>query len=178
MFNIFQIIQEINPEYNHEALANICFEYYPKIYRYIYYRIQQKEEAEDITSEVFLRLVKSVDKIKGGFQGWLYKIAENLLVDYFRRRGVRVRVMETVEDLDAIPEEKSDTMELLKQDDLERDMKFLTTDQYKMIILKYVEGYSTKEIAEIMHKSVGAIKALQFRALETLRKFFTEDTND
>ena len=72
-----------------QAIANIFEYYYPKIYRYLYYRVNSKEEAEDLTSEVFVRLVKSIKYQTGNFEAWLYRIAKNLLIDYYRHKAVR-----------------------------------------------------------------------------------------
>lgn len=147
---------------------------YPKIYRYIAYRVNRKEEAEDLTSDVFLRFIETKKKPEN-IQGWLYRAAENLITDHYRRRAVRKNVTQPTDLLDTFTDAKSDSSEGLNTYDLQRGMKNLTGEQYQVILLKFIEGYSTKEIAPIMGKSEGAIKALQFRALQALRTFFDED---
>lgn len=157
------------------GMSEVWEVFYPKIYRYIAYRVNRKEEAEDLTSEVFLRFIKSDQDPKKNVQGWLYKTAENLVTDHYRRQSVRKDVMESTEILDTFTDTKSDSSKGLDVYDLQRGMKNLTGEQYQVILLKFIEGYSTKEIAPIMGKSEGAVKALQFRALQALRAFFDED---
>lgn len=160
------------------GLPEIWEAFYPKIYRYIAYRVSRKEEAEDLTSEVFLRLMASHQDSKKNVQGWLYRTAENLMTDHYRRRAVRKDSQEATDLLDSYSDTKSDASKGLDAYDLQRGMKMLTGEQYQVILLKFIEGYSTKEIAPIMGKSEGAVKALQFRALQTLRDFFVQDKQD
>ncbi len=143
------------------------------IYRYVAYRTGVKEDAEDLASDVFVRLLQSNPKV-GNLQGWLYRTAENLLTDHYRRRSVRHRVMESTDSLDDFADLNADASKNLRLYDLQQGMKCLTDEQYQVILLKFIEGYSTEEVASVLEKSEGAVKALQFRALQTLRKFFDE----
>jgi len=79
------------------SLARIVEEFHPRIYRYYYFRTRSKEDAEDLTGEVFLKMVKSVRKQRGNFPAWLFKIAKNLLIDYYRKKGKEEVLLKTAE---------------------------------------------------------------------------------
>jgi RNA polymerase sigma-70 factor, ECF subfamily len=150
------------------ALATLVRECFPFVFRYLYYRSITREDAEDLTSEVFVRVVNSIKSQKGYFPAWLIRIAKNLLTDYYRKRG---KSRETC--LEEIQEPFSDSdknrKDTLHPDDIRRMLDRLTEDQKEVIVLKFIEGNSNEEIAKIMSKSTGAIKTLQFRALSALR---------
>ena len=156
----------------------MCERFYPVIYRYIAYRVNRKEDAEDLTSEVFLRAVRSLSTSQGSTQGLLYKIAENLLIDFYRRRKTRRNIIEASDTLDNLPDTQTSAPDQLHQVDLQHGLKQLTGNQYQVIIMRFIEGFSIKEIASTLHKSEGAVKALQFRALQTMRQFLNEEIRD
>ncbi|HEB83458.1 MAG TPA: sigma-70 family RNA polymerase sigma factor [Bacteroidetes bacterium] len=169
------ILVERARRHDPDALAELCERLYPELYRYIAYRVGGKEDAEDLTSELFLRMVRSIKNLKGSIRGWIYRIAENLVTDYYRRRAVRRGVIGEIESPDTMPSPQADPSRGLLAGDLQRGMRTLTAEQYQVVTLKFLEGYSTEEIAAFLGKSTGAVKALQFRALQGLRGFFTED---
>lgn len=150
------------------ALSALVKRSYPFVFRYLYYRSVTREDAEDLTSEVFVRVVNSIKGQKGYFPAWLIGIARNLLTDYYRKRG---RSRET--SLEQIEEPSSDSdkneKDALRPDDIRKMLDFLTDEQKEVIILRFIEGNTNEEVAKIMNKSVGAIKGLQFRALSALR---------
>jgi len=155
-----------------QALSEVCSYVYAHVYAYLYYRVDRPEDAEDLTSEVVLKIVHSMKKQKGNFHAWIYKIAKNHLIDFYRRRGARSEV-----SLSDIPEQslkKSDgfSKQIMTRERLKRGLKHLTEEQRQVVILKFIEGHDNREIAEIVHKSVGAVKVLQFRALKALRDYF------
>ena len=160
---------------NPDEMIEICEAYFPGIYRFISYRINNRDEAEDLASEVFLRLVRSRDVIIGNTQAWLYRVAKNIITDHYRRNSIRRSFIETSDDLNEYSDPKSDASARIKAYDIERSLKILTDEQYQVIILKFIEGYSTRETASIMEKTEGAVKGLQFRALQTMNDFFRED---
>ena len=150
------------------ALSTLVKKSYPFVFRYFYYRSVTREDAEDLTSEVFVRVVNSIKGQKGYFPAWLISIARNLLTDYYRKRG---RLRET--SLEEIEEPSSDSdkneKDTLHPDDLRKMLDFLTEEQKQVIVLRCIEGNTNKEVAKTMNKSIGAIKALQFRALSALK---------
>lgn len=160
--------------------------YYARIFNYAYRRIKMREVAEDITSETFLKFVKSLPsfELKEGYHidTWLYAIERNLIRDWFRKNLGR-------ETLDL--EEKFDKLyEPLLHDPFEtfaseyvnktvKDALNLLPEQYKeIIILRFYENKTIKEIANILGKTEDATKVLQFRALKRLKEIIEEMINE
>lgn len=157
-----------------DALAKLCEYFYPKIYRYVFYRVHKPEEAEDLTGDVCVRAVEAMGKQKGSFTVWLYRIAANLIIDHYRKQAVRQEVALTEEALQ-IPNGQPDELEkALTQEQVRKALQKLTGEQQQIIVLKFIEGYDNPEIAEMLSKSVGAIKGLQFRALAALKEILQE----
>lgn len=161
---------------NREALSKLCIYFYPKIYRYAFYRVKNREDAEDITGEVFVRMVKFLNKQKGSFPAWLYRIAANLVVDYYRRSARKKEVSLNGDYYGEEIEKKEDNSEkILLHHTLMRALGELNEEQQQIITLKFIEGYNNNEISEILSKSVGAVKALQFRALNRLKDVLNKE---
>ena len=160
-------------EYDPVALGRIYDQYSVKIYNYIYYRIGDVHVAEDLTAEVFLKVLEAVKASAGwkiSLSGWLYRIAHNLVVDYFRRRHKR-ESLPLDERLMVAPDNSAPSLErIFTQQRLRAAISRLTEDQQQVIILKFVEEMSNAEVAEILGKTEGAVKALQHRALVALRQ--------
>jgi len=155
------------------AFAEIYDQQQPAIYRYIFYRVGDVATAEDLTSEVFVRLVEKVDRFT--YRGrpllaWLYTIARNLVTDYRRRAGQAAML-----PLDGQLVAEGGNMEQaaerrLAQQRLAAALTHLTEDQRQVIILKFIEGLNNAEVAQMLGKSAGAVKSLQHRALAALRR--------
>lgn len=163
------------------AVGKLCVHFYSKIYRFVYYRVNAVEDAEDITSEVCLRVIKSIHEQKGSFYAWIFRIASNMITDHYRRRVVRSNVESAGDSIEEMVDADSNQSELIEQLELRQALKRLTEDQQEVIVLKFIEGYDTDEIAHLVGKSTGAVRAIQFRALTALRnmsdmeKFIEED---
>ena len=146
-----------------------------KIYTYIFYRTGNKHDAEDLTSRVFQRAFNHITRYKKTnvpFSAWLYRIAHNLVANWYRDSKRRKEV--PIEDHGYLPE-KSDLPEkqIEKKQEVEgllRMIHKLSNDRQTLILLKYVEDLSNKEIGLIMGKSEGAIKSLYHRTLNELRE--------
>jgi RNA polymerase sigma-70 factor (ECF subfamily) len=149
------------------------FEYiYPKIYRFIYYRTNNKTDAEDLAGDVILKIAKALPRQKGNFNSWIYKIARNTVIDFYRKQSVRKSKVSIDEVLEGLPNGRKDfTKRILDGESLKKAMKLLTNNQKEVIFLKFIEGYKNKEVAEIVGVSEGAVKLLQFRALKAMREF-------
>jgi RNA polymerase sigma-70 factor, ECF subfamily len=168
--DVLRRASELDPE----ALGVLYDQYVERIYSYIYHRVGQVEQAEDLTGQVFMRMLEA---IRGGqhwrtsFSGWLYRIAHNLVIDHYRRRG-----RATFIDIDEVAAHSSDRelqSSVEARLDCERLLKALskvTEEQAQVITLRFLEGLSIAETAEVMGKTDGAIKALQYRAVSALRR--------
>lgn len=163
-------------EFNQEALTQVYQTFHPAIYRYIYHHIGNAQTSEDLAADVFRRFLLALRQGGGPTQqlkAWLYRVAHNLIVDELRRRKHRDH-----QSLDTLLEDtfrdEGFSLERLVGDAI--DMQYvrqallsLTDVQREIIVLKFLEGMSNDEVAEITGKSVGAVKALQHRALDALR---------
>ncbi len=159
------------------AFARLYEHYYQDIYNYIYYRVPNASLAEDLASDVFIKVLESIDSFtfRGlPFSAWLFRIAKNLMVDYFRSHPgpVDLPLEEGVLPAEGGP---SDIFEReLTQQRLVRALNNLTEDQQQVIILKFVDGLSNNDVAQVLGKSEGAIKSLQHRALSSLNRVLEE----
>jgi RNA polymerase sigma-70 factor, ECF subfamily len=163
-----------------EAFGNLYRIYIDQIYRYIYYRVNNRMLAEDITEDVFLKAWKSVKSCKGKgqtFLSWLYRIAHNQIVDNFRssrREGLPLEENYLSTSISSDSELDSS----LKWQEVVRVITTLPPNQEQVMTLKFMEGLSNQEVGAIMGKSEGAIRILQMRALITIRQAMQEDWAD
>ncbi len=160
-------------QYDEAALGELYDRYAPRIYAYIYRRVGDACLAEDLTGDVFVRMIQAVQAERlwhTSFQAWLYRIAHNLVVDYYRRRPP-VTELELDEQLVTAEDDPASAVaERLSQRSLRAAVSRLTSDQQQVLVLRFGEGMKAREAAEVMNKSTGAIEALQHRALATLRR--------
>jgi RNA polymerase sigma-70 factor (ECF subfamily) len=160
------------------SVGEIHDRYYPAVYRYARFRLGDDQHAEDLASEVFIRLIEAVQRGKGprtSIQGWLMATASNLAADHYRR-SYRYPHSELPEELPAsgpLPDDLAARSELGGQ--LQQALASLTPDQQHVITLRFGAGLSLEETAASLGKEANAIKALQFRALAALRRTMGED---
>ncbi len=160
------------------ALASIYEQFYPRIYSYILLHTSDVALAEDIASEVMLKVLEALPRYR--FRGaplaaWIYRIAHNCLVDHHRRRKRRQEV--SLDDAyppptDQNPGASADAA--LERQDLMQALQSLTDEQRQVIVLKFVQGLDNRTIARVMGRSEGAIKSLQHRALKSLERLLRE----
>lgn len=162
------------------AFAQIYDALVKPIYRYIYYRVEN-EVAEDLTEDTFVKMWQNLDKYKKGvtpFASWAFRIAHNLLVDYYRKN----QSTDEIDDEIADPHERNlpdrQTNLKLTQVRLQKVIRKLPGNYQEIIILKYINELDNRQIAEVTGKSEGAIRILQFRALEQLRGFLSPEQDD
>ena len=160
-----------------EAFSQIYEEYFNKIYRYVVVRMGDEMEAEDLTQQVFLKALQSIGSFKWRgtpFSSWLYRIAHNQVVDYLRKKKRRTTV--PLDEIQvAVDRDPQDEVE--KGFDLQRlasAMHHLTESQRSVISLRFTSELSTAEVAQVLGKSQGAIKALQHSAVVALRRLLAE----
>jgi len=161
-----------------DAFGELYDLYVDGIYRYIYFRVD-REEALDMTENVFLKVwenLKSYRKVNNKFfSSWLYRIAHNIVVDYYRMRKEVVDISKL-----HLPDEKrmNDPVVLaeqsLSQDVLKEAIGKLNKQYRQLILLKFINGLDNREIAGIMRRSEGNLRILKFRALKSLRRILEE----
>ena len=164
------------------AFSALYEHYYDSIFRYVSFRTGNTTDAEDITAEVFVRMIESIHRFKWQgypFSSWLFRIAHNLVVDFYRKRGRRRMVSldnappimeEGVVDADA-------RMDLeLRMGDVRKAMENLTDLQREAITLRFAAGLSVAETAKAMGKKDNAVKALQHAGLKKLRRALCSGT--
>jgi RNA polymerase sigma-70 factor (ECF subfamily) len=161
---------------NAGACASLYDLHYGAVYRYCYYRVGDEGLAEDLASEVFMRMVERLDRyqVRGRpLLAWLYTIARNLVIDAHRRRG-RASHVSLAEEAELTGDGKDELItrvdRRIQAGSLAAAMKHLTEEQRQVILLKFMEDMSNPEIARILGKSVGSVKSLQHRALGALRR--------
>jgi RNA polymerase sigma-70 factor (ECF subfamily) len=159
-----------------EALATIYAAYYPRIYNYAYLHIGEVQAAEDLASDVMLKVLESIQKFKfrgAPFSAWVFRIARNKLVDLHRRRKRRgeVNLAEPLASLQISPQALAERA--LDRGQLQLALKYLTEEQRQVIVLKFIQGFDNASIARILKRSEGAVKSLQHRALNSLRRIMT-----
>jgi RNA polymerase sigma-70 factor (ECF subfamily) len=163
-----------------EAFGRLYDQYSDTVHRYIYYRVNSKATAEDLTSETFLRALRRIGTFTWqgrDFGAWLVTIARNLVADHFKSSRFRLEVT-TGEMLDANEVERSpedSVLEHLSNAALLDAVRRLNPQQQECVTLRFLQGLSVAETARVMGKNEGAIKTLQYRAVRTLARLLPED---
>ena len=166
-----------------EAFSLLYQENLKKIYNYIYYRTGNSHDAEDLTARVFQRALNHISKYKKTnvpFSAWLYRIAHNLVANWHRdnnrRKEVPLEEQTELRNKQEIPEREIEDRQEIEF--LLKSIHRLSHDRQMVLILKYVEDLSNKEIGDIMRKSEGAIKSLYHRTLFELREYLEPPGED
>lgn len=158
------------------TLTGLYEEYYDKIARYIFVRIGDQTEAEDLASEVFLRALKSLDSYRGRAEqmpAWLFQIARNLVVDHLRKMSKRKTVPLDVTEVPGGPVVEDIVERKMQLERLSQALKQLTPAQQEVIGLRFFAGLTSADVGQILGKSAGAVREMQRAAVETLRKLIS-----
>ena len=176
-----QALLERAKRYDEEALGELYDHFAPRIYAYIYRRLGDPHLAEDLTGDVFVRVMQAIRSERfwhTSFQAWLYRIAHNLVADHFRRHRPTVDV-ELGEQLAAAQDDVASVVaNRLSYRRLRAAISRLTPDQQQVLALRFGEGMTARQAAEVMDRSTGAIEALQHRALARLRRTMKKEQTD
>ena len=163
------------------AFGDLYGRYAGVILRYLYLRTREQETAQDLTQEVFVRVIKGI----GGFEyrgeksflGWLYTIAGNVLIGQARRkRAVSTPLDDSIEIAD--PRSQEAVLSVFDRVSLQHAIGQLTGDQQQVLTLRYFADMSNQEIAASTGKTEGAVKALQHRALQALQVILEREAVD
>ncbi|MGQ0603556.1 MAG: sigma-70 family RNA polymerase sigma factor [Anaerolineales bacterium] len=156
-----------------EAFTALYHQYAPALVRYFLLRRVDVTTAEDLTAEVFVRVIEGLGRYRdtgAPLAAWLFRIAHDRLVDHIRHwaRHPITPLSELMHDLQADPETLA--VEALEAAALMRAIAVLNDEQKLVVQLRFIEGYNVEVTAQIMQKSMGAVKALQHRAMSNLSR--------
>lgn len=144
--------------------------HFERVYAYIVKRVQDRAESEDLTSEVFHQALANLKRFEWRgipFAAWLFRIAANLITDRWQRSGREIADDHAIEAAHVSPAEIE---EVERRATLFRLVEHLPAEQKRVVVLRFVDQKSIKEVAKEIRKTEGAVKQLQFRALSTLRE--------
>ena len=162
-----------------DALGEVHERYFDQLYNYINYRLSDSDVAADLTGEVFLAFINALKRGKPpqtSLTGWLYAVARNMIADYLKKQ---VRTVPLLEDLVADTPSLTDQAHLSQlAPAINEALLYLTEEQQHVVALRFGQGLNLAETAEIMDKTVGAIKALQHRALASLARVMPPGVRD
>ena len=162
-----------------EALTQLYNHYFERIYRFIYYRVGHKEVAEDLTEDVFIKSFQSLKTLQqtGAFEGWLYQIARNKVIDYYRSKKNLV----PLEEIENTLEYETNIIDVIDLEQQQKTfikvLKELTPEQQQVIKLKFLENLDNATIAQLMNKNEGAIRVIQHRAITKLKELIDQSKN-
>ena len=164
-----------NAQRNPEEFGVIYERYVQKIYTYIYYRTGNVHDAEDLTTTVFIQAMNHLPRYTNRglpFSAWLYRIAHNLVSNWYRDQKRSEVVNLETNKLTADPNDSPDRVTVTNEETemLLDAIRSLPADRQELLILKFIEKLSNKEIGKTMRRSEGAIKSLYHRTLLTLRQ--------
>ena len=156
-----------------DALAQIHERYYDAMYRYMAYRVNDLQTAEDLTSELFMRFLHAIQQKNAPqktIRGWLFGSASLILKEHYRKKK-RARLVELD---DSLPDERAESTETIEAEErksvLYRAMADLTEDQQQVLALRFGYEMPIRDVAETMNKSEGSVKMLQVRAIAALSR--------
>lgn len=162
-----------------DAFGELYMRHLDAIYRYVYFRVGNAQEAEDMTEQVFLKAWQSLPGYEHRghpLTSWLYRIAHNVVADYHRKWGGRPSPL-ALEDWAEDRNEPAAIEQMISAEeaaDLSAAIVQLSEDQQQVIVLRFIEGMSYAEVAEILSKSPGACRVLQHRALAVLNELLAD----
>ena len=161
-----------------QAWAQIYEEFYDRIYRFVFFKMGDQGQAEDLSSQVFLKAIES----GGSFHwrgvpisAWLFRIARNLVIDHQRRAISQRRYLRLEAAHNSPSTAEEDALRSLQHQEVRQAVAQLTPTQQEVINLRFSAGLSTAETAQALNKSLGAVKALQHSALVNLRRIMATE---
>jgi RNA polymerase sigma factor, sigma-70 family len=162
-----------------EAFAQLYEGHFDKVYRYVYFRVGNQTEAEDLTQEAFVKALEAIGSYKWRdlpFASWLLRIAHNQMIDYFRKEG-KVEKVDWDDNIAHVDEPNPALVaeQKLELEELNDNIKKLSPAQREVISLRFGAELSIAEAAKALGKSTGTVKALQYNATATLRKMMLRE---
>lgn len=180
LFAMIQQIIERAKARDNEAIAYLYEKYAQPIYRYIRYRVFSPLDAEDLTAEVFIKMLEGLAKYQytgAPFEAWLYRIAAARIIDFQRKQNRRPQAPLSDETLDSRPLPEEVLQDRQEFDSLQNALTQLPDEAQTVLLLRFIERKSHQEVADFMGKSVPAVKSIQYRALVQLTALLGSETN-
>ena len=157
-----------------QALEELYLIHFDRIYSYLHVSVGNRHDAEDLTTQTFLKMLESIGKFRwrsAPFSAWLFRIAHNLAMDHFRARKRWQPEEEVPEPLgDSEPSAELKAMQSIGRRSLLEMIENLSPEQQQVLTLKFVFNFPNADVATVLGKSEGAVKSLQHRALVSLEK--------
>ena len=164
-----------------EAFGKLYDTYFSKIYRFILLKVTKRVDAEDLTHQVFLSAWQNIRSYRfqgNPFSSWLYRIAHNAVIDFYRTQKPHIDIELVSEDSIAhIPDLEQELDRGAELIHVRHALTQLKPEEQTALIMKFVDELSNKEIAEALHKTEGAVRVMHHRALKQLRKIIDESRN-
>jgi RNA polymerase sigma-70 factor, ECF subfamily len=155
-----------------DAFAAVYDELVSPIYRYVYFRVN-KDDVEDLVELVFLKAWENIHKYKKkkktSFSSWVFRIAHNLVIDHYRTHKETAELDVNIPSYDREHNPIARAEKALDEENLRKALSFLKDNYKQVLVLKFLEDLSNKEIAKVMKKSEGSLRILQMRALNALK---------
>lgn len=173
---LLQKARKLDPK----ALATIYDRYNGEIYNYALSLIGDTELAEDCVSETFARFLDILKRHRGPdnyLRAYLYRMAHNWVTDQYRRGSLGLLPLDEATPIPSADDPAQEAQRNIRIQATRKALSSLTPNQRQVISLRYLQGLELDEIAATLNKPVGAVKALQFRGIEALRRLLTEDEN-
>jgi RNA polymerase sigma-70 factor (ECF subfamily) len=164
---------------NSDAFGDLYRLHLDAIYRYVYSRVGESVEAENLTQATFLKAWRALGAYRPRevpFRSWLYRIAHNTVIDYYRTRQEPTRCLEDLDLIDPSRPPEDGVISQERQEMLRRALARLRPVYQQVLTLRFLNGLDYPEKAEVLGRKVNSVRVLQFRALEALRAVLTEDS--
>ena len=163
-----------------DSAAALFDHLYPRLYRYAFARLSSRQDAEDVASETFAKVLRGLDRFKwrgNGFEAWVFRIAKNLIIDRYRVGDREVVGDELVDSVLPVQTDGPEAGALAdeQRDELARMIDRLPEEQREVVLLRFAGELDTREVAATTHRNANAVRQLQFRALTNLRKWMTDE---
>lgn len=162
-----------------DAIGRLYDQHHTEIFRYLWARVGERSVAEDLTGEVFMRMLTGLSGYRPSaapFRAWLYQIARNLLIDHYRKTSKQTMV--SLQQAETVKDDSPDMLTMADQrltmERVHRALARLDEAQRDVVTLRFLSGLSLQEVAETLGKTENAVKALQHRGLATLRQVLNQ----
>lgn len=166
-------------QFDEQALTEVYDTFSPKLYRYAIRLLTDEDLAEECVADTFSRFLTAMKNGSGPnefLQAYLYRVAHNWITDTYRRKPPPELPLEPLEQAGGEPDPAHVFSERLEQEQVRAALQQLTPEQRQVVVLRFLEDMENQDVAAALDKPVGAIKALQHRALNALRRMLVKET--